>query len=143
MDVLSLLQSKNRCLKRFLDLSMEFIEQAEKIGVMPDLQSFHLRRDATLRAIDLYDRKISQVVIALPQVDRTPELVKNVELALDSKNRLVHLILTADEKIMSKIEEEKARIQRDVSSSQKAKDAMKKFKSTWVNEAGEELDETL
>lgn len=142
MEVLKLLRSKNRCLERFLTLSEEFLTLAVK-GDFSELQAFQGRRESTLKAMDLFDRKISEVVTALPYAQRTPSLIEAVKKALNEKEILVHQILEVDLKIISKIEDEKNNLLKELSSSRKSRAVLGKFKSTWVSGAGEELDETL
>lgn len=142
MDVLTLLQSKNRCLKKFLDLSADFLKSAEA-GDFRELSSFETRRESTIKALELYDRKISEIVELLGPTDRTPELASQVQRELNLKESLIHEILAVDLKIIGKIEEEKNRILREVASTRKSKEAMSKFKSTWTKASGDELDEKL
>ncbi len=142
MDVLSLLESKNRCLQRFLDLSVSFLRMAEQ-GDITQLETFHERRETAIRTLDLYDRKISELVASLPTEGRTPQLVRQVELALAEKDSIVRQILITDEKVIRRIEEEKIKILQELTASEKSRATISKFKSTWVAQSGEGLDEKL
>jgi hypothetical protein len=142
MDVLSLLESKNRCLQRFHDLSVAFLRDAEQ-GDLKQLELFHERREAAIRALNLYDGKINSIVASLPFEDRTPQLARKVELVLASKDEIVRQILVTDERIIRKIEEEKTKILKDINSTEKSRSNIGKFKSTWVAPNGEGLDEKL
>jgi len=148
MDVLSLLRSKNRCLRKFLQASTEFLASAEESETLPDVVEFGTRRDAILKAIDLYDRKISEAVALLPEA-RSPgqelpkELIDGIQAALDDKKALVHQILQVDDKILALIDAEKNRVLKDMASTQKQDEITRKFKSTWVHQSGEGVDEKL
>ncbi len=140
MDVLSLLRSKNRCLEKFLALSREFLDAGAQVE---SLNSFESRRDATLKAIELYDRKLGEAISLITAIDRTPEMIEGVKRELARKESLVHQILDIDLRIIGKIEEEKNRLLQQVATARKGKEVLSRFKSSWIAESGEELDETL
>ena len=52
-------------------------------------------------------------------------------------------ILTTDDEIIERIENEKKRLLLEFNSSKKQTTLVKKFKSVWLNKQGEELDKTL
>lgn len=144
MDVLSLLRSKNRCLEKFLETTTEFVAQWEKAGQLGDLTAFQSSRDAILRAIDLYDRKISEAVQEISSVPHpSSNFVERVRAVLEQKNRLIQKILLADEPILQKIEAEKSRIRGEIAANLKQSQLVQKFKSTWIPESGEEFDRQL
>src|SRR5947209_1420807 len=118
MDVVALLRSKNRCLEKYLQLSVDFWEEAEKSD-LSGLSAFEMKRDATLKAIDLFDRKLGEAVSLLPPDGRTQELVETVKQALQMKEDIIHRILNIDLKIIAKIEDEKAKLFREVTGTRK------------------------
>ena len=142
MDVLKLLRTKNRCLERFLDISARFEAEVEA-GDFSRLERFHQEREAILKGFALYDRKLSECISQLTSADRTPELVSKIEEALQRKQDLVHRILSIDEKLSRKIVEERARLQKEMAQNQKSVSMIKKFKSGWISESVDELDEKL
>jgi hypothetical protein len=142
MDVVTLLRSKNRCLERFLELSEDFLRPAEQ-GDLSALPSFEARREATLKAYQLFDRKASEAISALTPADRTPELVEAVSAALRRKEELVHRILDVDLRIISRIEQAKNDLLKELALSRRNQAAVGRFKSTWMPESGEGLDEKL
>lgn len=142
MDVLPLLRSKNRCLQKFHDISVAFREQAMS-GNLDELSQFENRREAALKAIELYDRKIAEAVSQLPAGDKDPDLVRAVRAALDEKENLIAGILRVDADIIRKIEEARDNLLNDLSTTRKSRDNVSKFKSAWMNESGEELDTQL
>ena len=84
MDVLSLLRSKNRCLEKFLEASTDFLTQARSTDSLPDLPAFEARRDAILKAIDLYDRKVNEAVAMLPQGPKARTLPEGLAAAVEA-----------------------------------------------------------
>ena len=142
MDVLGLIKSKNRCLQRFLDLSNEFLASAEK-GDLSGLETLQARRDSTIKAFDLFDRKVTEAVCALASSERTETLRHAVTEALAEKERLIHEILRADDRILAAGEAEKKSIQQELIVSHRNREMLNKFKSTWIAEAGEELDQNV
>ncbi len=148
MDVLALLRSKNRCLERFLALSETFRERSRAGGeAWCDLQSlndFQDNRDASLKAIELYDRKIQEAVDVLPShMRQVPQLVDAVRSALERKEELVKRILEADLEVISKIEDVKNRLLKDLNGTRRSREVLSKFKSTWIPRSGEELDKEV
>ncbi|MBL7715660.1 MAG: hypothetical protein JNL01_09350 [Bdellovibrionales bacterium] len=145
MDVLTLLKSKNKCLERFLSLSQQFVAETPSADSldMATLSQFEARREATLKAMDLFERKLSEAVSLLTPIEKTPELVAAVRAELERKEVLIHKILEVDLKIISKIEETKNQILREISSGKKNREVLSRFKSHWVPASGEGLDETL
>jgi hypothetical protein len=143
MDVLSLLRSKNRCLQRYLDLSVEFEDACENGGSLDGLAAFEQAREAILKAINLYERKIAEAAALIRPADRTPAMIEEVKALLAQKEVLVHRILALDLKIIGRIEEARSALLKEMSGARKGKDAIAKFKSGWVAESGEELDTKL
>src|SRR5687768_2860180 len=98
MDVLALLHSKNRCLAKFLALSEDYLRRAdaeatlEEGGDRPlgrvfneELTGFQEEREETIRALEMYDRKIAELTDNFPLPDKTLELARAVKDALDQK----------------------------------------------------------
>lgn len=142
MEVLNLLQAKNRCLERFLAISLEFEKEAMEKG-LEGLGLFETRRDSTLKAIELFDRKITEAVSLLQPKHKTPELVRKLEALLARKNELIQQILLADQKVIQQIELGKLEVLKDLASSRKSREVLSKFKSGWVTESGEGIDQKL
>lgn len=145
MDVLTLLKSKNRCLERLLSLSQQFVAETSTMEPldMSGLTQFEARREATLKALDLFERKLSEAVSLLTPIEKTPALVAAVRTELERKEALIHQILEVDLKIISKIEETKNQILREINSGKKNREVLSRFKSHWVPLSGEGVDETL
>lgn len=139
MDVNGLLRSKNRCLKRYLELTLSFANSCEQ-SELAGLPEFESRRDATLKALNLYDRKISETISLLPTIARDTGFQNKIKEALNETESLINLILSADERILAKINSEKDRLAIELNSAQKSKISLSRFKSAWITESGEGLD---
>jgi hypothetical protein len=143
MDVLSLLRSKNRCLEKFLEASTDFLAEALRSEQLPDLPKFESHRDAILKAVALYDRKINEAVSDLKPGGFPRILVQAVEASLKERETLVHRILLIDDQILERVESEKTKILKEIAANQRQAQAAQKFKSAWISESGEEIDERL
>ena len=135
------MQSKNRCLNRFLDTSEKFLESAEQ-GDLSELDGFQDRRDVILRAIDLYDRKIEQLIAGISSEQKTPEFLKNVKEIIFQKDKIILEIQRVDAKIIHYVMQERESVAREISASRKSRKIIGKFKSS-QNVVSERLDETL
>lgn len=142
MDVVSLLESKNRCLHRFLGLSADFLLSADG-GDFSRLEAFHKRRESTIKALELYDREVSSAIASLPASADRHAMADRIRAILDERDRIVREILNTDERIIARVEQEKARIAGELASSRKNQANINKFRSQWIPEAGEELDRKL
>jgi hypothetical protein len=142
-DVLGLLRSKNRCLARFLEASQAFLLANETLGSLPSLDDFEIKREAILKAILLYERKINEVAATLPAGVKTAMFIAQVEEALAAKDKILAEISVTDNRVLNLVEQEKMRVAKELTSSQKSRELMQKFKSSWVNESGEEIDKSL
>lgn len=142
MDVVSLLESKNRCLSRFLQISEEFLLAADQ-GDFSSLELFHQRRDQALKTIELYDRKIALVTERVPTPKERAAAAEQIRKILEIRDDIVREILNTDERISARIEQEKTRITQELASSRQNQSKIGKFRSQWISESGEELDKKL
>lgn len=142
MDVLRLIGSKNRCLAQFEALSQNYVVLFEA-GDFSGLAAFESGRASILKAIDLFDRKISEFLNRMPTAHRTPELIRATRELVDEQDRLLASILKLDERIMSRLERARDATLQELNSSHKSRELMQKFKSSWVSESGEEIDRQL
>jgi hypothetical protein len=139
MDVISLLQNKRRCLRRFLEVSEQFLRDATQ-GDLSGLDNFESRREAAIKTLGMIDTRITELVRAIPLDRRTATLSQAVQGNLDEEAALVQSILTTDNRIMACIEREKERITKELNATRKQHEIAGKFKSFWMPEAGEGLD---
>jgi hypothetical protein len=140
MDVIGLLQSKKRCLRRFIEVSDRFLSEAEQAD-FSGLALFESSRDAVIKTLGLIDRQLTEAVRALPRELRTPALSQAVQSGLDEEAFLVQSISKTDTRIVACIEAEKLHLLRELATSRKSHEIAGRFKSTWVAEAGEGLDQ--
>jgi hypothetical protein len=139
MEVLKLLKTQNRCLEKFRSHSEDFLRKANQ-GDFSDLTPFQKHRETILKALSLYDRKLSELISQLLPSERTPDLIATVQKILELKHNLIHSILVIDQQIINQIEQEKKRLITELSTSDKNNQLVRKFKSKWISEPGETLD---
>lgn len=142
MDVLRLLKSKNRCLKRFLSYTHDFLKKSEP-ELLPQLSFLLAKRETALRILGLYDRKLSKITQNLRHTDQTDEFIKSLHEIFSEKTTILNEIFKTDLLLTQLIEENIEKTEKELQSSQKSKDTLQKFKSTWIAEAGDALDTTL
>ena len=142
MEVISLLRSRNRCLVKFRDLSAEFLE-GTRAGDFSLLELFEVRREATLKALTLYEGKLGEAAGLLKPAQKTKQLILDIESLLMERETLVHEIARIDQNILASMASERTRLLRDLTQQKKSHDVLQKFKSAWIPPAGEELDKKL
>jgi hypothetical protein len=143
MDVLSLLKSKNRALKRFLNFTHLFVEESKKTGDLSQLSTLIEKRDAAIRAFGLYDQKINETLTRKRQNNLSLEERALLKKTLEDKNEIIKKIFDVDTQITLLIEAEMKSLSLEITFAQKGKEILQKFKSTWMTERGDGLDETL
>ena len=142
MNLLGLIKSRNRCLERVLALTDDYSSQPESAD-LEGLEPFQEKRAVVFKAIDLYDRKISEVITEMPRLEKTNALVDAVKALVRTKEELTRQIFISDDKVIRKIEASQAALAKELQNARRSKDALNKFKSNWVSENGEEVDKTL
>lgn len=145
----ALLKSRNRCLDRFLIITKTFLNKIESTQDtnLPDLDLFMAEREAVIKALGLFDRKITETAQELSVLEDKNSL-KNfaqsiIEPLLEERVCIIQNIIQTDEKLFKIINQEKVKIACELGSTRKLKDNMSKFKSIWVTEAGEGIDTKL
>ncbi|MGK5087835.1 hypothetical protein WDW86_09770 [Bdellovibrionota bacterium FG-2] len=142
MSLIRLIKTKNRCFDRFVEESQRFIAQGE-LGDFSGLDRLQQRRDLILRAISMCDRKINEEVVLLNPSERTEELIGSIRELLQLQDHKFTEVTQLDVRISRLLENEQNRLTTEVSQSRQSVSLMKKFKSTWIAQAGGELDEKL
>src|SRR5690349_1537985 len=92
MDVIKLLESKTHCLKRFLACSEQFLSRANQDD-LSGLPIFQSRRDSALKALMLFDKKITEAIHKLSPLEKTQKLIEAARAVQASNNLLVQAIL--------------------------------------------------
>lgn len=141
-EVLSLLRSKIRCLAIFRDVSVQTLEGFNDSDPLPQLKELENRRESLLKAMDLFDRKLAECVDELSESLKSAIRPQATEY-MNRQDVLYAEIASLDARIMLRIEAVQDRVLEEIKAGRKAKEGISKFKSTWVSEAGEELDQQL
>jgi hypothetical protein len=148
-EIISLLQAKNRCLQRLLELCTKFIaswelpkesSETDTRARVAELARFQGRRESTFKGLELYDRRANEALASLPSESRTPYLIEETRRALLAKDRLVQAIIERDNEIMTRLKSEKGRVFEELTDARRGQNLVNKFKSTWVPGSGEGLD---
>lgn len=142
MILLSLLRSKKRCIENFLEVSKEFSMNFDQDDVDGVIQ-FQQRRDTILKAIDLYDRKISEEVGSLSQDDKTDEFIEKVRMTSEAIDEVIAKVRIENELIVGLVEQQKEHILTEMRKSQTDRERIGRFKSGGQSRSGRELDEKL
>jgi acyl-CoA reductase-like NAD-dependent aldehyde dehydrogenase len=126
-----------------LDLSRAFASAATEGEKLPDLRVFEEKRGQLFRALELHETKLTSAISRLTQAERTPQLLERTRAATREHASLVAQITSLDNQIMTLIEREKQVVQEAISISRRHTALTHKFKSTWMPESGEEVDQKV
>jgi hypothetical protein len=141
-DVHALLRGKSRCLAQLVDLSRIFLESAESAtstvpGLIPD---FDRKREDAFRAIELIDRRINELS---PHIIHSPEWNSSVRETVLQHQALARSLQQLDARIITLIESLKQGLTREIQDQGRLREKLSKFKSQWMPDQGEGLDQTL
>lgn len=152
MNLLSLLQNKNRCLKKLFELTQSMIGQCVfEENSTNSTTAFHAtleKRARMIEALQLYDKKIDLLTQSLFSQSK-PEEIRNTPFGqqltpyIQEANSLCQSILQVDQQLVQNLERQKTRIVTVLLQSDKQKNLLQKFKSSWVPESGMEIDGIL
>lgn len=142
MEVLSLLRSRNRCLRRFLAVTEEYTA-ALRPGAIPETEDLESERESLVNATRLFETRLSETVPLLPETDRTPELISQVADLENERKEILEAIAISDQKLITRIQEAQELLLEQAQASKKTKSQIGKFKSTWIQDSGSELDEKV
>ena len=142
MEVLKLIASRNRCLEKLLHCCNTFIEST-KDSHLNKLSSFEMRRSSIFKAITLYDKKISTLLISRSIDSSFSEIKAHASALLSHGDTIIKAVFEKDRTILELIENEKNRILGELRDTQKHQSIVSKFKSKWISESGEKLDGRL
>jgi len=145
MDVLTLLRSKNRYLRRFEQASLRFLDETQGeldgpafLAVVTRLET---SRNRIIKALDLFNRELTQSIEKLPSSARDESFIAEARRETDEADRLVSLLLELDSSISSRIRACQERIALELAASEKSKRIISQFKS--ARPSGEGLDQKL
>jgi hypothetical protein len=160
-EVLSLLRAKNRCLERIQGLCTAFLErwpnltdadishsesiESNQSKKNSELARFQQRRESYFHILDLYDKRISDALRCQPKAHPLDSInySEKIDAVLDERSRIVRAIMDQDGLIMAQLESEKTRLFDELTGTRRNQTLVSKFKSSWVPESGEELDQKL
>jgi hypothetical protein len=147
MDVLTLLRAKNRYLRRFEQASLRFLNETLGELTHPEfltiLNRLETKRSRILKALDLFNRELTQSIDRLPAGARDSGFVEEARRETEEADRLVSSVLELDGAISSRIGACQDRIALELAASEKSKRIMGQFKSSPGGKPGEGLDQKL
>jgi hypothetical protein len=145
MDVLALLNTQNRCLDKAVALSRDFIAdlKAQK-DALSLLDPYEQKRSHLFKAIDLFDRKITETVTL--QRSENSALSENeksaLRVALHQREKLLAELQQVDGLIMEALNQEALQVSKEIQSTRKSREMIGKFKSR-SSAPGSEVDQSL
>lgn len=145
MEVISLLESKGRCLRKFLVITQEALTALEA-GDFSGLSQLERRRTHLVNAIRLFDDRVSLAANQVPLAERTDALAERLREVLEEQTQTLAQIVRADASVESCIEAEKERLRVEITANTKAQKSIQshqRFKSQWVQDSGSGLDQKL
>ena len=145
-ELISLLKSKIRCLRKILQYSEHFLVEANTSAHEDNLErvlNLEKKREIAIRTLDLIERKINEVAGQIPRIERTPTRLGQLDALMQESVELVHEIVITDGLVLRKVETIQNEVSKDLLHSKRQQGTIGKFKSSWVSESGSELDKKL
>ncbi len=147
-EILSLVRSKNRCLERLMEVTQSFLQcpfekMTEGNEGCSALDIYDRERVSVIRTLELYDRKLNELIAILTPELKTQEFITAVKIEMQKNERLLTSVFNADDIVFRRISEARERVAQQLIENRKSKDTLNKFKSTWISESGEGVDQTL
>lgn len=142
-DVQALLKGKTRCLAQIIELSRNFLASAEPTSPTSiiDLSTdFDRARSDAFQVLELIDQKIEKLLTSVK--DLSP-LKTQFQVDLAEQRQLGFVLRELDSKVFQILESARQGLAREVSEQTRLKDKLSKFKSQWIPDQGEGLDQTL
>lgn len=147
-EILSLIRSKNRCLERLMEATRELLTvPTESLTEGPadraPLDIYDRERASVIRALELYDRKLNEIIARLPADARTPAFLEEAKAEIHRNEQLIVSVFNADDIVFRKIADAQARLTGQLATNRRSRDTLAKFKSTWMQDGGDGVDTTL
>ncbi len=127
-DIVNLLNEKNICLRRFVDLNekeMDFIVA----GNFDNLDRFYSAREGILEIIQRVDQMIGMASLSFAEEAPDETTANNVKRCMEQKDFLVKRILAQDLEILAKIESAKSEIIKELAETKATRKAVGSYKS--------------
>lgn len=141
-EVLAFLERKTRCLRKFRDLTVSFLQSASR-GDWSRLSALESERSAILKICEHYDVRITKAIESMPASEKTPQFIAAVGKAIDAKDALIRDIQRIDAQFIAEIEAEQEKLLQEGSQTRKSQKMIGRFKSQVDKPLGEGLDKTL
>lgn len=147
-EILSLLQTKNRCLDRLMDSTQAFLSAPLETLIMGDegsetpLTLYENERTSVIQTLEMHDRRIHTLISNIGSTKKTPEFMESVKAELLQNERLITAVFNADDIVFSRIRDAQAQIAKLLQENRKSGDLLSKFKSG-AGGTGEGMDKTL
>jgi hypothetical protein len=150
-DILSLLRSKSRCLRRLLEAGAKFLAVSDDQLIETDqtkkndvtLNVYDSEREGIMNALSLYDRKLTDMIQALDPNQRAGNWIEQARAEMVVNEALVLSVLEMDDAVMKKITQAQTKISQKLAENRQSREKVAKFKSTWISDHGDEVDTTL
>ena len=142
MKLIETLSIMNECLEKMIQISQTFLNQVQKNN-FKGVDQFDESREVNFKFLDQCNQSLNALTQALNPV-QLPQQNQNRlrDLALDYQS-LARTLSLIDEKIEIHIESHQTLIRKELIALEKQSLQVKKFKSTWLPESGERLDDQI
>jgi|GEM_PF-892389 hypothetical protein len=142
MKLIETLSIMNECLEKMIQLSQTFLNQAQKNN-FKGVDQFDESREVNFKFLVQCNQSLDALTQALIPVQLPQETQNRLrDLALDYHS-LARTLSLIDEKIEIHIESHQSLIRKELTVLEKQSLHVKKFKSTWLPESGERLDDQI
>ena len=142
MKLIETLSIMNECLEKMIQLSQTFLNQAQKNN-FKGVDQFDESREVNFKFLVQCNQSLDALTQALIPVQLPQETQNRLrDLALDYHS-LARTLSLIDEKIEIHIESHQTLIRKELIALEKQSLQVKKFKSTWLPESGERLDDQI
>lgn len=142
MKLIETLSIMNECLEKMIQLSQTFLNQAQKNNFKA-VDQFDESREVNFKFLVQCNQSLDALTQALNPVQLPQETQNRLrDLALDYHS-LARTLSLIDEKIEIHIESHQSLIRKELTVLEKQSLHVKKFKSTWLPESGERLDDQI
>lgn len=155
-EILSLIQSKNRCLVRLMEVTQnlialspeEMLESASTPGganARPNapIDLYDRERTSTVKTLELIDREITQQISLIDGDTKKSANFTALKQEMERSEQLLGSIFGADDVVFQKISQIQRDLAKEIAESRKSREVLAKFRSQQNNPSGEEVDTTL
>ncbi len=142
MDVIKLLECKNRWLLSLFNYSERFYLQVQ-CGDFELIGQYERHRHRIDKSLSTCDELIYKNRTQLLELKKDPRSSKHIENLVEYQKRMIEKIFKVNENIIKYIEIKKLELCGELTKSDQQKKTLGKFRSTWVPTSGTGLDGQL